>query len=83
MHSIRAHKVVSVTDLKKNPAQVVDDAGDQPVAVLSHYKPSFYLLAQKVFERLLERLDDAEMIKLARTRLKEVDRAITVDIDKI
>jgi antitoxin StbD len=83
MHLIRANKVVSVTDLKKNPAQVVNDAGDQPVAVLSHNKPAFYLLAPDVFERLLERLDDADLIKLARTRMKEVARAVTVDIDRI
>ncbi len=83
MHVIHAGKVVSVTDLKKNPARVVDDAGDQPVAVLSHNKPAFYLLAPEVFERLLERLDDADLTKLARTRMKEVDRAVTVDIDKV
>ena len=67
-HSIYARTTVSMTDLRRNPSGILADAGDSPIAVLNHNKPAAYLLSAKAYEALLERLDDAELTKIAKQR---------------
>jgi antitoxin StbD len=67
-HTIYARTTVSMTDLRRNPSGILEDAGDSPVAVLNHNKPTAYLLSARAYEALLERLDDAELGKLAKQR---------------
>jgi antitoxin StbD len=66
--SIYARTTVSMTDLRRNPSGILEDAGDSPVAVLNHNKPAAYLLSAKAFEALLDRLDDAELTKIVKQR---------------
>jgi antitoxin StbD len=68
MQEIYANKTVSVTELKRNLASVLSQAGDDAVAVLNHNKPEAYLLSAALYERLLERLEDLEDARLARER---------------
>lgn len=51
MHVILAEKSVSMTDLRKNPAQYFIE---EPVAVLSNNKPAGYMVSAAVFEQLLK-----------------------------
>jgi len=67
-HSIYARTTVSMTDLRRNPSGILEDAGDFPVAVLNHNKPAAYLLSAKAYEALLERLDNAELTKIVKER---------------
>jgi antitoxin StbD len=67
-HAIYANTTVSMTDLRRNPSGILEDAGDSPVAVLNHNRPAAYLLSAKAYEALLDRLDDAELIKVAKQR---------------
>ena len=66
--SIYARTTVSMTDLRRNPRGILEDAGDAPVAVLNHNKPAAYLLSANAYEALLERLEDAELTKLVKQR---------------
>jgi antitoxin StbD len=68
MQEIYATKTVSVTELKRNLASVLSQAGDDAVAVLNHNKPEAYLLSAALYERLLERLEDLEDAELVRER---------------
>ena len=68
MQEIYANKTVSVTELKRNLASVLSQAGDDPVAVLNHNRPEAYLLSAALYERLLERLENLEDAKLVRER---------------
>lgn len=83
MDTIFADYSVSISEFKKNPAQIVREAGDKPVAVLSHNRPSFYMVAPRVFESMLEELADRDLAALVRERLARRDSAIEVDIDAI
>ncbi len=67
-HPIYAETTVSMTDLRRNPGRILEDAGNFPVAVLNHNKPAAYLLSAKAYEALLDRLDDAELVKLVKQR---------------
>lgn len=83
MDTIYADYSVSMSEFKKNPAQVLRTAGEKPVAVLNHNRPAFYMVTPKLFEALVEELADRDLVALARQRLAHKDAAIEVDIDSL
>lgn len=83
MDTIYADYSVSMSQFKKNPAEVLRSAGEKPVAVLNHNRPAFYMVTPKLFEALIEELADRHLLELARQRLTRKDTAIEVDIDQI
>jgi len=83
MDTIYADYSISMSEFKKNPAQVLREAGEQPVAVLNHNRPAFYMVAPRLFEALVEELIDKDLTELTRKRLRERDSAIEVDVDQI
>lgn len=83
MDTIYADLSISMSEFKKNPAQVLRTAGGKPVAVLNHNRPAFYMLSPLLFEAFIEEMTDRDLSELARTRLAQKDDAIEVDIDAI
>jgi antitoxin StbD len=83
MDAIYADYSVSMSEFKRNPAQVLRTAGEKPVAVLNHNKPTFYMVTPQLFESLLEELADRELLQVARQRLAQKHQAIEVDVDQI
>ena len=70
MQIIHAEKTVSVTELKRNFSDILSQAGDDPIAVLNHNRPEAYLLSATHYERLLERLEDLDDVRLVQERAK-------------
>jgi antitoxin StbD len=68
MEAILANRSVSVTELKRNFADIISHADDGAIAVLNHNKPEAYLLPARMFERLMAHLEDLEDAKLAQER---------------
>ncbi len=83
MDAIYADYTISMSEFKKNPAQVLRTAGEKPVAVLNHNRPAFYMITPKLFEALVEEFSDRNLVDIARQRLAVKDSAIEVDIDQI
>jgi antitoxin StbD len=83
MEQIYASLSVSMSEFKKNPSRIKQEAGIQPVAVLNHNKPAFYLLDPEVYEAMLDRLEDISLSHLVHERLAMKEQAIEVDIDTI
>jgi antitoxin StbD len=81
--TIYADLSVSMSEFKKNPAQVLRTAGEKPVAILNHNRPAFYMVTPKIFEALVEALADRELNELVRRRLAQKDQAVEVDIDTV
>lgn len=57
MEQVLASRSVSITELKRSPSAVLEQAGSEPVAVLNHNRPAAYLLSPHVYEAMLERLN--------------------------
>jgi antitoxin StbD len=57
MEQVLASRSVSITELKRSPSAVLEQAGSEPVAVLNHNRPAAYLLSPRVYEAMLERLN--------------------------
>jgi antitoxin StbD len=83
MDTIYADFSISISEFKKNPAQVLRSAGEKPVAVLSHNRPAFYMITPKVFAAFVEALADRDLVEIARNRLSQKDQAVEVDIDTV
>jgi antitoxin StbD len=57
MEQVLASRSVSITELKRSPSAVLEQAGSEPVAVLNHNRPAAYLLPPHVYAAMLERLN--------------------------
>lgn len=68
MDTVLSHFAVSVTELKRNYADILKQADDAPIAVLNHNRPEAYLLPAAHYERLMAHLEDLEDANLVRER---------------
>jgi antitoxin StbD len=66
--TIFARHTVSMTDLRRNPSEVIEVANLAPVAVLNHNKPAAYLISAAAYEDMLEQLEDAALSKIVKSR---------------
>jgi len=83
MESILADVTVSMSEFKKNPAAVLREARNRPVAVLNHNKAAFYMVEPALFQGMLDELADQELHRKVLARLGERAQAIEVDIDEV
>ncbi|MBV5292199.1 MAG: type II toxin-antitoxin system Phd/YefM family antitoxin [Curvibacter lanceolatus] len=83
MDAIHSDLVVSMSEFKKNPAAVLRDANNRPVAVLNHNRPAFYMVEPHLFEAILDELADQSLHRTALNRLAEKSRAVEVDLDEL
>jgi len=74
---------VSISDLKRNPAAVIEAARAQQVAILNRNKPVAYMISSEVWEYLSELHEDAIDVALVRERLENPARRIRVELDDL
>lgn len=61
---VEADVAVSVTDLKRNPAKIVEMAQSQAVAILNHNRVVGYVISPAVWEYVQELHDDAKIVDM-------------------
>lgn len=61
----------SVSELKKNPMATVSAGEGYPVAILNRNQPAFYCVPAELYERMLDALDDQELVKLVTERCSQ------------
>jgi antitoxin StbD len=71
----------SITELKANPMKAVASGHGLPVAVLNRNAPAFYCVPAEVYEQLMDKLEDMELLAIARER--ENDPAVKVSLDDL
>ena len=69
MKQIYANYTASITELKQSPSRLLEKAGNEPIAILNHNKPSAYLVPTELYEKMMELLDDLEFSKEVKERL--------------
>ncbi len=80
---IFAKNAATITELKKNPTALINEAMDGPIVILNHNRPTAYLIPAEAYEALLERLEDYELCKIVKEREAEKKDAFEVDLDEI
>lgn len=83
MQTLFADTTISMSEFKKNPAAVLREAGNRPVAVLNHNRPAFYMVGPTLMEAMLEALGDRELHNLVRARMSDGATPVEVDIDDL
>ncbi|WP_065106601.1 type II toxin-antitoxin system Phd/YefM family antitoxin [Escherichia coli] len=69
----------SVSELKKNPVATVSAGDGYPVAILNRNKPAFYCVPAELYERMLDALDDQELVKLVTERSNQPLHDVDLD----
>jgi len=80
-HQIFSEVTASISELKKNPMAAVDSGEGFPIAVLNRNKPAFYCVPAEVYEAMLDRLDDQELVAIVNERSAEP--SIRVDLNEL
>jgi len=73
----------SISELKKNPTALLNDAEGSPIAILNHNVPTAYLIPADTYEWLMDKLEDTELAQIVTDRAGEKDKAIEVSIDDL
>lgn len=78
---ILADNSTSISELKKNPMAVVDQADGFPVAVLNRNQPAFYCIPAEAYELLMDKLEDIELAKIVEDRKDQPE--VEVDLNEL
>lgn len=79
MQRIHARSSTNISELKKNPSAVINQAHGEAVVILNHNRPTAYLLPVATFEAMMEALDDLDLAQLVRERQNEATVKVTLD----
>lgn len=83
MKTVLASCSASISELKKNPSALIDQAEGEPVAILNHNRPTAYLIPAETYEQLLEKLEDHQLGLIVKERQNEKISAIEVNVDEL
>lgn len=78
---ILADVAASITEFKANPMKVATSAYGEPVAILNRNEPAFYCVPAEAYEIMMDKLEDLELLSLAKERVNE--KSISVSIDDL
>lgn len=83
MQPILAPFSASISELKRNPTALLNQAQGEAIAILNHNLPTAYLVPANVYEQLMEKLEDYELGKIVAERQAEKHLAIDVSLDDL
>lgn len=83
MRQVLADCSASISELKKSPTALLNEAAGAPIAILNHNKPAAYLIPADTYEFMMEMLDDIDLTKIVKERLKEKSQAVEVSLDDL
>lgn len=83
MEQIYAALSASVSELKRNPTALLNDAHGEPIAILNHNKPTAYLIPAESYEVILGCLEEYNLNTLIKERLAEKSQAINIDLNDL
>lgn len=83
MQPILTNFSASITELKKSPTNLLNQAGDEAIAILNHNVPSAYLVPSALYEKMIEVIDDYYLSKQVENVLSSDEKPIKVSIDEL
>jgi len=80
---IYAGYTASITELKRNPQALINNAKGEPIALLNHNRPTAYIVPAETYEELMELAEDLELGEIIEQRKYEKASAVEVGIDEL
>lgn len=68
-----------LANVEANPMKVATSAQGKPVAILNRNEPAFYCVPAEAYEMMMDRLDDLELLTLAKELESEENISINID----
>ncbi len=78
-HIILSNVTASITELKKHPMETVKSAEGEPLAILNRNEPVFYCLSPKMYEAIVDVLDDIKLGEIVRERANEEEIEVNIN----
>jgi antitoxin StbD len=83
MQQILAPFSATISELKKNPTALLNQAQGEAIAIINHNLPTAYLVPANVYEQLMEKLEDYELGQIVKERQAEKHLAVEVSLDDL
>ncbi|MDQ6990054.1 MAG: type II toxin-antitoxin system Phd/YefM family antitoxin [Mariprofundaceae bacterium] len=83
MRQVLSSYSASISELKKNPTALLNDAEGSPIAILNHNTPAAYFVPAETYEWLIDKLEDFELAQVVRDRADEKKEAVEVSLDEL
>lgn len=83
MQTLLANQVASISELKKNPTKLIQNAHGKPIAILNHNTAAAYLIPVETYEILMDLVDEKELVKIVELRLSKPFTSVKVDFDDL
>jgi antitoxin StbD len=83
MNTILSPYSASISELKKNPSQLIERAGGEAIAILNHNKPTAYLVPAEAYEWMCNAIEDQELRSIIEERAAEKPSAKEVTLDEL
>ncbi|WP_345796607.1 type II toxin-antitoxin system prevent-host-death family antitoxin [Castellaniella sp. MT123] len=83
MNTIFATRAVGLSELKANPATVLQSAETEPIVVLNRNKPTGYVVGAQLWESIMEQLENLELAQIAAARLNDGKASVPVTLDDL
>ncbi|WDE04380.1 type II toxin-antitoxin system Phd/YefM family antitoxin [Thalassomonas viridans] len=83
MRQVLADCSASISELKKNPTALINEADGAAIAILNHNKPAAYLVPAETYEWLMDMLEDYELGKIVESRRSDLSEAVEVSLDDL
>ena len=83
MNTILSTYSASISELKKNPSQLIERAGSEAIAILNHNKPTAYLIPAETYEWMNNAIEDQELRSIIEERAAEKPSAKEVTLDEL
>ena len=74
---------VSISELKRNPAAVIEAARSQQVAILNRNKPVAYVVSPEVWDHILDVFEDNKLLREMDLHQDDLEDAVTVSLDQL
>ena len=83
MRQVLADCSASISELKKNPTALLNEADGSVIAILNHNKPAAYLVPAETYEWLMDVVDDYELGRIVESRRRDLSKVIEVNLDDL
>ncbi len=78
---ILSNRVASISELKKHPMATIKSSNGEPLAILNRNEPVFYCVPARMYEAMIEKLEDLQLVELVKARACE--KEIEVNINEL
>jgi len=83
MRQVLSSCSASISELKRNPTALLNEAEGAPIAILNHNIPAAYLIPAETYEWLMDKLEDSELAQIVNDRANEKKDAIELNLNEL